>query len=429
MKVALIYPEVYDIARFGEKRKEFPPFGVLYLATVVSAQNGMEARIFSVNADPTQLDLRAFDVVAFSIPSSVTYNIIKSVRLNSLYATDTLLVAGGVHATIFPEETLRDLNVHAVGIGQGDETILELLREKDTRQFSRVRSICYMQNDAPFFTEKRQLRRNLDHLPIIPARHLLPDPDFVVTNRLSNTNLRMTHVMVGQGCPFSCHFCASQQKQLQYRSGWHIRRELEHLKEAYGIEGFAVVGDNFLVNKRKVRDICHAIGDLGLQWSTLSRVDTVDYDTLEVMRDAGCIEIKFGVESGSEAILKAMGKGISINQIRNALKMTHAVGIKAKVFMIHGYPGENMQTTQETIALLHELSSMIERVALFRFAPLPGSRVYNEAAEYDLHVAGSGWDKCHIHHNHNHWWGNDNDFSEVEESYRLLNEFITSRWG
>ncbi len=429
MKVAFVYPEVYDIARFGKKRKEFPPFGVLYLATIVSTQNGVEVKVFSVDSAQDILDLTEFDVVAFSIPSSVTYDLIKSVRLNSAYASDALLMAGGVHANIFPEQTLLGLDVHVVCVGHGEETILELIREKTTKQFSSIKGICYLNDGVPILTEPRALRDTLDHLPIIPARHLLPDPDFIVTDRLSNTDLRMTHVMTSQGCPFSCNFCAAQQRRMQYRSGWHVRQELEHLKTVYGIEGFAVVGDNFLVNKKKVRDICESIGSLGLKWSTLSRVDTVDYESLEIMRDAGCIEIKYGVESGSEAILKAMGKRISINQIYNAIKMTHSVGIKVKVFIIHGYPGENMETTEETIALLDDLSSMIERVSLFRFVPLPGSRVYCEAEKNRLILPGDDWSQCHIHHNPHHWWGSDEEFSIVGASYKKLDEFIARMWG
>lgn len=429
MKIAIVYPEVYDIARFGKKRKEFPPFGVLYLATIVSAQNEMEVKVFSVESDREILDFTKFDVVAFSIPSSVTYDIIKCVRFNSEYANNALIIAGGVHATIFPEQTLRDLKAHAVCIGNGEETMLELLHEQKTRRFYHIDGVCYLANDDVIFTKQRPLKKNLDHLPAIPARQLLPDPDFIMTNRLSNTNLKMTHVMICQGCPFSCNFCASQQKQMQYRSEWHIHQELQHLKDRHGIEGFAVVGDNFLVNKRKVRKICESISSLNLKWSTLSRVDTVDYDSLEIMHDAGCIEIKFGVESGSELILKAMGKGISVNQIYNTIKMTHSVGIKVKAFIIHGYPNENMETTQETIAMLDNLSDKIDRVSLFRFVLLPGSRVYDQAKENRLLVKGNDWNNCHIHHNPNHWWGDKDDFAVVEESYRQLDKFIFEKWG
>ena len=429
MKVVFVYPEVYDVARFGKTRKEFPPFGVLYLATIVSAQNGMEVEILSVDSDEEKLDLTRFDVVAFSIPSSMTYSIIKRVRFGSVYKMDALIIAGGVHANIFPEQVLLDLKVHAVGVGQGDESILELLHEKDTKQFIRIKGVCFVANGKAVFTDQRMLKRNLDHLPVIPARHLLPDSDFVMTDRLSNTSLRMTHVMLSLGCPFSCNFCASQQRRMQYRSGYYVRQELKHLKDVHEIEGFAVVGDNFLVNKRRVRDISESISDLGLKWSTLSRVDMVEHDILESMYDAGCIEVKFGIESGSDKILKAMGKRVSVDQIYNAIKLTHSVGIKVKVFIIHGYPSENMETTQETITMLEKLSALIERVSLFRFVPLPGSYVYGEVGVGKPFIKENSWSKCHVHYNPYHWWGNDNDFAIVEESYVNLDKFVLEKWG
>ena len=237
--------------------------------------------------------------------------------------------------------------------------------------------------------------------------------------------------MLTQGCPYSCNFCASQQKRILYRSPWHIQQELVYLIKTYSIEVFAVVGDNFLVNKEKTRNICDAISGFGLKWSTLSRVDTVDYGILELMQEAGCIEIKFGIESGSERMLNAMGKNISVNQICNAIKMTYSTGIKVKIFLIHGYPGENMETTNETIKLLKRMSPMIERISLFRFAPLPGSYVYENYKETGLLIFGTeaDWDKSHIHHNHYHWWGTKKNFAELSKSFKILDKFVSDRWG
>ena len=251
-----------------------------------------------------------------------------------------------------------------------------------------------------------------------------------MTNRLSNTTLRMTHVMLAQGCPYSCNFCASQQKRTKYRSGWHIQKELIHLIKTYSIEGFAEVGDNFLVNKEKTRNICNIIAGLDLKWSALSRVDTVDHSILETMYDAGCIEIKFGMESGSDKMLEAMGKNISLDQICNAIKLTNSVGIKVKVFLIHGYPGENMNTTNETIKLLEKMSLLIERVSLFRFVPLPGSYVYKNYKKNGLLISNTrdDWRKSHIHHNHYHWWGTKKDFENLSKSYKKLNKFIADNW-
>ena len=429
MKIAMVFPEVYDFARFYGKRKEFPPFGVLYLSAIFE-NIGCEVRIFTANPDKFIFNFEQFDVVAFSIPSSITYHIMKKVRFSSTFSSKSLILAGGVHSNIFPRETLLELNVDVVCIGSGEEAVVEIIDRFQSRDWQSVKGVCFKKDNNVYLTDNRKPKKSLDHLPAIPARHLLPEEDNFMSNRLSNTSLRMTHIMLTQGCPYSCNFCASQQKRILYRSPWHIQEELIHLIKNYSIQGFAVVGDNFLVNKQKTKDICQSISGFGLKWSTLSRVDTVDYESLELMDDAGCIEIKFGIESGSQRMLNAMGKNISINQICNAIKMTHSIGIKVKVFLIHGYPGENMESTNETINLLKRMESMIERVSLFRFTPLPGSYVYQNYKKTGLHVSGTedDWNKSHIHHNHYHWWGTKKDFVELTKSFNKLDKFISNIW-
>lgn len=107
MKVALLYPEVYDMARFREQRKEFPPFGVLYLAAVIE-NAGHETAILKVTPSRTELDLSAFDAVGFSLSSSATYGIMAEARRRSTIRTDALVMVGGVHCNFYPVESLRD---------------------------------------------------------------------------------------------------------------------------------------------------------------------------------------------------------------------------------------------------------------------------------------------------------------------------------
>jgi radical SAM superfamily enzyme YgiQ (UPF0313 family) len=432
MKVAVVYPEVYDLARFREKRKEFPPFGVLYLASVME-QRGLHVQMFKIYPGATKLDLQQFDAVAFSIPSSATYGLVKESRLTSLYSADALIMVGGVHPNFYPEETLLDIKPHVVGVGEGEDTILEILQESRSRKFARVQGVCYMDGSTPTQTQARKVMPDIDTLPL-PARHLLENDDIVMNDRLSNTDLRMAHVMFSRGCPFPCRFCAASQTKIQYRSGQSARTELLHLIEKYQIQGFAIVDDNFIVNKLKVREICDSIRDLGLWWSALSRVDTIDEDLLRAMRASGCVEIKFGMESGSPRILKAMRKNITQEQIHYAVETAHRIGINVKLFLIHGYPTEDFDSTQETMTLLRELAPQIERVSLFRFVPLPGTYVFDNPEEFALHGTNhdpdwdGDWSKYHIHHNHHHWWGTADQFKVVNESYNQLSDLVNSMW-
>ncbi len=432
MKISLVYPEVYDLARFKEQRKEFPPFGVLYLAAVLQAE-GHDVRIEKVFAENTKLHLGDCDVVAFSVPSSATLGLIQASRWESNIPDDALVLVGGVHANLYGHETFELLRPDVVSVGEGEEAIVELVDRKKNRQFGDVAGVIYSDAETRRETSARHPTVDISKLPH-PARHLLPAEDIVMIDRLSNTNLRMAHVLFSRGCPFPCRFCAVAQTQIQYRSGASARDELISLKERYGIEGFAIVDDNFVVNRKKVTEICEAIEDLHLRWSALSRVDIVKRDLLEGMQRSGCIEIKFGMESGSERILAAMNKKITPQNIREAVTMTWELGIKVKLFIIHGFPGENHETTMETRALLQELAPMVERVSLFRFVPLPGTYVYRHPEQFKLHGTDrdphwdGDWSKYHIHHNNHHWWGDERDYEILCAGYSELAQFIAETW-
>ncbi|MFD8559661.1 B12-binding domain-containing radical SAM protein [Streptosporangium canum] len=433
MKVALLYPEVYDMARFREERKEFPPFGVLYLAAVAE-EAGHQVAIRRVAPGHTALDLTGFDAIGLSLASSATYGLMLQARREAMIDPGALIMAGGVHANFYPAESLRDLSADVVADGESEDTLLHLLDHIDDRDFSSVAGVVFERDGRIVRTPSRPLMRDIDTLPL-PARHLLPRQDIVLSDRLAGTDTRMAHVMFSRGCPFPCSFCAVAQRRMQYRGGASARTELTHLIDTYDIGGFAIVDDNFIVNKAKVTDICDHITDLNLRWSALSRVDTVDQPLLEAMAASGCIEIKYGMESGSERLLKAMRKNTTQAKIRAAIEMTAKAGIQAKVFIIHGFPGENTETTRETITLLKQLRPMLGRVALFRFVPLPGTEVYANALLHGIrgtHLQ-PGWDgdwtKFHIHHNQRHWWGTEADWRETERSYRELRDFVESAWG
>ncbi|MFD3662637.1 B12-binding domain-containing radical SAM protein [Streptomyces sp. NPDC058659] len=433
MRLALLYPEVYDMARYREERREFPPFGVLYLAAVCEAA-GHEVAVEKITPHRTRLDLSGFDAIGFSLASSATYGMMLQARRKSVISPDALVMVGGVHCNFYPDSSLRDFDAHLAADGESEETILAILAEHPRGDLSRVPGILYRDDDQIRRTAKRSLMRNIDDLPL-PARHLLPRQDIVIPDRLAGTDLAMAHVMFSRGCPFPCTFCAAGQTRIQYRGGASALAELEHLITAYGIQGFAIVDDNFIVARQKVADICDHIAHLGLRWSALSRVDTVNADLLTTMARSGCIEIKYGMESGSERLLKAMRKNTKREQIRRAIHMTNDAGIAAKVFVIHGYPGENTETTDETISLLTDLGASVARVSLFRFVPLPGTEVYEHA---DLHgIRGThlqsdwdgDWSKFHIHHNTRRWWGNDQEWAELETSHTRLRNFVEAGWN
>jgi anaerobic magnesium-protoporphyrin IX monomethyl ester cyclase len=137
MKIALISPEYYDVAHFGIKRKEIPPFGVLYLASVLK-EKGLSVSLYRVSLEKYFFDFSNYDIVGFSISSSVTYPIIKKVREYSIFNPESLLIAGGIHTTLFAKEVINELVVHISCIGEGEKTISEIIDNFETRKFDDI---------------------------------------------------------------------------------------------------------------------------------------------------------------------------------------------------------------------------------------------------------------------------------------------------
>lgn len=426
MKIALIYPEYYDVAHFGEKRKEIPPFGVLYIASIIE-QCKIEVTVIRVSNENFKLDLRNYDIVGFSFSSSVTYNLIKNTRLNSRFSENVLIIAGGIHATFYPEAIIDECKIEVVCLGEGEQTILEIIKEYQTREFDKIKGIVYTKERNIIKTQTKELVKDIDSLPF-PARHLLHKGDIVMKDRLAETDLLVAHIMISRGCVGKCYFCANTVTKIRYRSGDNVKKELLDLIDKYKIQGFCVVDDNFAINKKRVISICKEIKSLNLKWSSLSRVDTVDIDLLKVMKESGCLEIKFGIESGSQRILDAMNKKITVGQIKQAIDLTYDAGINIKAFLLHGFPGENIESTKETITLLEQLKDKIKRISLFRFVPLPGSHVYKHFEDFKL-VLPANFDEIFIYNNEKLWWGNEEDKRELSDSYLLLETFIKQNWG
>ena len=161
MKIALVYPEVYNLARFKEQRKEFPPFGVLYLAAFLE-ENHFEIDIIKISQGNTQCDFRDYDVIGFSIPSSVTYNIVKEARFISLYSGNPTIVVGGVHPSFYSKETLIDLQADVVAIGNGEKTLLEIIQAHASKDFSQISGVCYLRGGSVMITSGRTIESLID---------------------------------------------------------------------------------------------------------------------------------------------------------------------------------------------------------------------------------------------------------------------------
>ena len=142
--------------------------------------------------------------------------------------------------------------------------------------------------------------------------------------------------------------------------------------ERYGIRDFFIWADTFTADRRYVRELCRAICESGMRisWTCNSRVDTIDQETLLLMKEAGLWMVSYGLESGSDAILAASGKGITVAQSREAVELAHRLGIRVAGHFMFGLPGETEETMAETLALA--LALPIDIAQFYAAAPFPG---------------------------------------------------------
>lgn len=157
---------------------------------------------------------------------------------------------------------------------------------------------------------------------------------------------------------------------------------IRHLVDNFGIREFSFEDDTFTSFKKRLQAICQGIIDLGIDisWTCLGRVNSIDRETLELMKRAGCWQISFGIESGCPDILKTIHKNVTLEQIEKGVRLCHDVGILSKGFFIVGHPGETKETLAKTLAFAKMLP--LDDISATMLTPFPGTEIYERAEEF-----------------------------------------------
>ena len=213
-----------------------------------------------------------------------------------------------------------------------------------------------------------------------PARHPVPLKKYKATP----TNYKRwpsTPVVTTRGCPFQCTFCSNpvHGKIVRFRSPENIIEELVLLKREFGIRDVSFWDDTFTINIERTKQICELLvnENLNLVWNCATRVDTVNLELLKIMKEAGCWQISFGVESGVDRLRRKINKGISDEQIFKAFKNCRKVGIETKAFFMLGIPTETKEESHKTIEYAKRLNADFAQFALT--TPYPGCELFREA--------------------------------------------------
>ncbi len=253
-----------------------------------------------------------------------------------------------------------------------------------------IRGLVWREGEEIVVNPDRPFIRHLDDLPL-PRHDLLPLQKY----RAPLVGGPYTFVVTSRGCPGGCRFCikhVSYGQSVRFRSPENILAELEMLI-GLGIRHVHMYADLFTVSREQVMGLCEEILERKwrIRWTCNSRVDFVDPEMLQMMARAGCWMISWGIESGSEEVLRRAGKGIRLEQVEKALRWAKGAGIRNWGYFIIGLPGETEETIRETIRLSLRLPLDL---ALFHIAaPYPGSPLFFEVVEKGWFRPGTRWEE------------------------------------
>ncbi len=407
-KVALINPPHLKYLRFnreGRCQQKASSFGYLivpisltYIAALLRKE-GFGLEIIDCMSEenrggvPELLD-KLNDIspqaVIISLSTPTFYNDIAIVKL--IKGRINAHIAGiGLHVTVLPEDALSCSQLDSVIRGEPELTSLELIQALSKRAgLEYIKGLSYKNQGKIFHNPDRPFIEDLDNLPF-PAQDLLKTHRY----RLPNNGEPYASIIPSRGCYYDCIFCQVKNyygKRLRLRSVGNVISEIEEIITKFNIRNIAIFSDNFTLDRGFVVSFCNELieNKINISWMANSRVNTVDYPLLDLMRKAGCYGISYGVESGSQDILDRAKKGTTIEQIEKAFYWSSELGIKTLAQVILGLPGDNKHTIKQTLKLLIKINP--DFVQFNCAVPYPGTELYNLMHKKNYTASLAKWD-------------------------------------
>ena len=404
-KVVLVNPSYASIYKNVKIREGVPYNPVLSLATIAAPllDHGYNVRIVDMNMleGPQKEGLiQEFkksppDYVGVTFTTPLYEEAMNICRWVKEYGSGIKIIAGGVHATSFPENTLSDAAIDIVVVGEGDFTLLDILESED---LSSVNGICYKDKDGRIIKNPDRARiGDLDKLPF-PAWRLYSIEKYNTTDLLARKS-PAGWLETSRGCVYECVYCSKNVHGRIFRakSPARVLDEIERMLAA-GFKEIHISDDCFNTDMERAKEICGLIIKKGIKfpWSTVSgiRVDRVDKELLSLMRMAGCYRVFYGIESGDERVLRNIKKGTTLEQASFAVNTAKEVGLEVFGFFMIGLPGETTESMRKTLEFALALDLDMAKIAVT--VPLPATPLYNEWLEEGL-IRPAEWSKFNLY--------------------------------
>ena len=337
------------------------------------------------------LNKNKFDFVSVSIIGgyyqykkllSISNAINKSINRN-----DFKYILGGHMASPEPEYFLKKTQADAIVIGEGEETVVELVQTiMNKSSLKNVKGIAYRVGEFNYINERRPLIKDIDSI-LMPAYHLFDINSYRLLRmpHCSNTDFVMP-MLSGRGCTFKCNFCYRMDKGFRPRSSESIIKEIKFLQRTYGITYIAFSDELLMSSERRTTELCNAFidADLNIKFDCNGRLNHATPEVLKVMKEAGCVFINFGIESVDDTVLKNMHKNLTVKQITDGVENTLNAGISPGLNIIFGNIGDTAYTLQKGVEFLLKYDDGSQLRTIRPVSPYPGCELYYHAIKKEL---------------------------------------------
>lgn len=329
------------------------------------------------------------------------YNTAQVARIIKEKNRSCITIAGGTHVSALPRQTLEEFPDIDIGVmGEGEYIVVELVRAISTgRPYRGIKGIAYRDEKGAIIVEERAGPiEDIDMLSF-PSRDLMPMEQYrtIWTKMQWGAGGGFITDPAGQlfssrGCTGHCLFCASREisaGRMRLRSTENLIEEIGQLIRDYRIKNIGFLDDFFTTDNERTLKICKVLKKFKLRWYCYGRVDTVSEGLLREMKNSGCVLINYGLESGDQAILDAISKGFTLEQVKKALAATRKTGLKYIASFTIGMPGETRETIKKTICLAKTFGGI--DAGIYRITPYPGSPLYRMAVKNNWLIS-KRWD-------------------------------------
>ena len=405
LKIVLIVPPAAYVAERWQHGSLMPPLGIGYVAAVLERE-GLEVQI--IDAQVERLSRRKLlarvrnagaDIAGLTFTTENRFDAFKTMKLLRESFPDLTIVAGGPHASLAAEDSLKHIDALDIVVrGEGEYSTLKLmkvLREKE--DLGEVPGISFRMNGEVVHNSPHRFIESLDSLPF-PARHLFPYEKYnFVLDVPGEGKLPAANMMTSRGCPFNCNFCATPVnwgKRCRFRSPENILEEIEQLIKDYRVCAIWIFDDTFTVDKARTEKFCSLLMErnLKIHWFCEIRADkNIDRELLSMMKKSGCFSVGFGVESGSQRILdEVVGKKIQLGHVDRIRSWCDELGIITNPFFIFSHPTEQWSEALQTLEFMRRFRSP-HRSTVALLHVYPGTRLERLAREKGILPQDFSW--------------------------------------